>query len=363
MKLTPRSSNPSGFSARNRRLALPGVAVIAMLVLGGCSTGAAGEGGSNGASDIENFEQYIGNPDPAICGGREYTFGYNTFSDTEEFAVNLWDGIQRVANELGCVTVTKLSDNIDPALAVQNAQTFVQQGVDGALLFNVLEAAGPGQVQVLRQAGIPAVTIVVQAEGETFVTNDDLNDGLSAGRELGKAYLDRGLDGPVHAIIGLFDNQGATGIARMDGARQGLEETVPGLVVHEFETNADPTAAQSGAAAILATIPADATILITGINDGIANAILQAAKQASASDRTMVAAIGAVNPGGLQFMCQNPEYVGAQGFFPERWAEYMIPALIARVQGISIADKYVVPTEFIRADAISDFYPDFKCNK
>ncbi len=363
MKLTPRSSNPSGFSARNRRLALPGGAVIAMLVLGGCSTGAAGDGGSHGASDIENFEQYLGNPDPAICGGREYTFGYNTFSDTEEFAVNLWDGIQRVANELGCVTVTKLSDNIDPALAVQNAQTFVQQGVDGALLFNVLEAAGPGQVQVLRQAGIPAVTIVVQAEGETFVTNDDLNDGLSAGRELGKAYLDRGLAGPVHAIIGLFDNQGATGIARMDGARQGLEETVPGLVVHEFETNADPTAAQSGAAAILASIPADATILITGINDGIANAILQAAKQASASDRTMVAAIGAVNPGGLQFMCQNPEYVGAQGFFPERWAEYMIPALIARVQGISIADKYVVPTEFIRADAISDFYPDFKCNK
>jgi len=349
---------------RARRFAISGVAITALLVLSACTTAVTDDAseGSGDAAAIENFEQYIGNPDPIICAGREYTFGYNTFSDTEEFAVNLWEGIQRVADELGCVTVTKLSDNVDPSVAVQNAQIFVQQEVDGALLFNVLEAAGPGQVQVLRQAGIPAVTIVVEAEGETFVTNDDLADGLSAGRALGQAYLDLGVDGPVHAILGLFDNQGVTGIARLDGVRQGLEETVPGVVIDEFETNADPPTAQSGTAAIIATIPDDATILISGINDGIVNSMLQAAKQAEASDRTLVASIGGVNPGGLQFMCQNPEFIGAQGFFPERWADYMIPALIARVLGIEIGDRYVVPTEFIERDQISEFYPDFVCD-
>ncbi len=361
MRLT--STNAVVSNTAKRRVAMVAVATLAsVLALTACTPAPTDEGTAD-ATVVENFEQYIGNPDPVICAGREYTFGYNTFSDTEEFAVNLWDGIQKVAKDLGCVTVTKLSDNIDPSVAVQNAQIFVQQDVDGALLFNVLEAAGPGQVQVLREAGIPAVTIVVKAEGETFVTNDDFNDGLSAGTALGQAYIDKGLDGPVHAIIGLFDAQGATGIARMDGARKGLEDTVPGIVIDEFETNADPPTAQSGTAAILATIPADATILITGINDGIANSMVQAVRQAGAEGRTLVASVGGVNPGGLQFICQNPEYVGGQGFFPENWAKYMIPALIARVQGVEIKPEYVVPTEFIYRDKIADFYPDFVCDE
>ncbi|CAN5394348.1 hypothetical protein BH10ACT7_BH10ACT7_00940 [soil metagenome] len=361
MRLAPATAVASKLT-RRRMAALAAVTLASVLAVSACSGPATDAGGGSGPA-VEDFEQYIGNPDPVICGDREYTFGYNTFSDTEEFAVNLWDGIQKVADDLGCVTVTKLSDNVDPSVAVQNAQIFVQQEVDGALLFNVLEAAGPGQVQVLRQAGIPAVTIVVEAEGETFVTNDDFNDGLAAGTALGQAYLDKGLDGPVHAIIGLFDAQGVTGIARMDGARQGLEDTVPGIVIDEFETNADPPTAQSGTAAILATIPADATILITGINDGIANSMLQAVRQAGAQDRTLVASVGAVNPGGLQFICQNPEFIGGQGFFPENWAKYMIPALIARVQGVEIEHKYIVPTEFIYRDKIAELYPDFVCDE
>ena len=310
-----------------------------------------------------DLAQYIGNPDPALCNGQEYTFGYNTFSDTEEFAANLWNGIQEVANQIGCVTVTKLSDNVDPATAVANAKIFAQQNVDGALLFNVLEAAGPGQVQVLQQAGIPAVSIVVEAPDETFVTNDDFADGEKAGQALGQAYLDSGKSGEVYALVGRFDGQGKTGIARMDGLVKGLTDTVPGLKVEEFETKADPPTAQAGAAAALGKIPAGATILVSGINDGIANAMFQGVKQAKREKDTLVLPIGSVNPGGLQFICQNPEYVGGLGFFPENWPKYMIPALIARIQGAELEHKYVVPTEIIARDKINEFYPDFKCDK
>jgi ribose transport system substrate-binding protein len=347
---------------RRRRIWRSGVSSVAVavaLVLSACS-GPATEAGPE-ATDAIDYEQYIGAPDPAICGDREYRFGYNTFSDTEEFAVQLWEGIQRVAEELGCVEVTKLSDNADPSVAVQNAQVFVQQDVDGALLFNVLEAAGPGQVQVLQQAGIPAVTIVVESPDETFVTNDDSADGLSAGTALGEAYNALDSDGPVYALIGRFDGQGVTGIERMDGIVEGLEQTVPDIQIEEFETNADPPTAQSGAAAILSTIPADATILMSGINGGIVNSMLQAARQVGVADRVLAASMATVNPSGLQYICENPEYIGGQAFFPETWADYMLPALIARVNGAEIEHKYVVPTGFIGRDEISDFYPDFTC--
>jgi ABC-type sugar transport system substrate-binding protein len=375
----------SGGAARRRPLVMAGAAVASLsLVLTACSSGGGDEAASAPAesapaasapaesapaaaesapAEAVDFAQYIGNPDPALCAGREYTFGYNTFSDTEEFAANLWNGIQDVANQIGCVKVTKLSDNVDPATAVANAKIFAQQKVDGALLFNVLDAAGPGQAQVLQQAGIPAVSIVVELPDETFVTNDDFADGEKAGKALGQAYLDSGKTGEVYAMIGRFDGQGKTGKARMDGLVKGLTDTVPGLKIEQFETKADPPTAQAGAAAALGKIPAGATVLVSGINDGIANAMFQAVKQAKREKDTLVLPIGSVNPGGLQFICQNPEYVGGLGFFPENWPKYMIPALMARVQGVELEPKYVVPTEIIARDKINEFYPDFKCDK
>jgi len=344
---------------RNRTVQIVATAIVGVLALSACTAPATTD--NDTVDSTIDYEQYIGNPDPAICGDREYRFGYNTFSDTEEFAVQLWEGIQRVADELGCVEVTKLSDNVDPSVAVQNAQIFVQQEVDGALLFNVLEAAGPGQVQVLQQAGIPSVTIVVEATNETFVTNDDTADGLSAGRALGEAYLALDHEGPVYGLIGRFDGQGVTGVNRMDGIRDGLEETLSEIEILEFETNADPPTAQSGAAAVLSTIPADGIVLMSGINGGIVNSMLQAARQVGIEDRVLVASMATVNPGGLQFICQNPEYIGGQAFFPENWADYMIPALIARVNGADIGDRYVVPTGFIGRDDIADVYPEFVC--
>jgi ABC-type sugar transport system substrate-binding protein len=330
---------------------------------GSASAESAPAAAESAPAEAVDFAQFIGNPDPALCAGREYTFGYNTFSDTEEFAANLWNGIQEVANQIGCVTVNKLSDNVDPATAVANAKIFAQQEVDGALLFNVLEAAGPGQAQVLQQAGIPAVSIVVELPDETFVTNDDFADGQKAGQALGEAYLQSGRTGEVYALVGRFDGSGKAGVARMDGLVKGLSDTVPGIKIEQFETKADPPTAQAGTAAAIGKIPEGSTILVSGINDGIANAMFQAVKQAKREKDTLVLPIGSVNPGGLQFICQNPEYVGGLGFFPENWPKYMIPALIARVQGAEIEPKYVVPTEIIPRDKINEFYPDFKCDK
>jgi ribose transport system substrate-binding protein len=311
-----------------------------------------------------DLTQYIGKPDKALCGGREFTFGYNTFSDTEEFAVQFWNGIQKVAADLGCVKVNKLSDNIDAAQAVQNAKIFVQQKVDGVILFNVLDAAGPGIAQVLQPAGIPAVSIVVPMPGETFVTNDDTVSGTEAGTGLGQGFIDSGRTGDVYAIIGRFDGQGATGKARMDGVVAGLKATVPQATLLQFETAADPVKAQSGAAALLGKVPAGANILLIAINDQNTNAMLQAVKQAGRQADTLVASLGAVNPGGLQFMCQNPEYVGADAFFPENWPTYIIPALMARIQGATnVPEKIIVPTKFIKTSEIATIYPDFKCAK
>jgi ribose transport system substrate-binding protein len=315
------------------------------------------------AAGQTDLAQYIGAPDPALCGDKQWTIGYDAFSDTESFAVALKQGLEKTAADLGCVTINALVDNIDPATAVQNAKVFAQQKVDGAILFNVDQAASVGQSQALEAAGIPLVSLAVPVEGYPFITNDDAANGLQAGEALGDAFVESGIANGV-ALIGRYDGQDSTK-QRMDGVIQGLKNKAPNVTIHEFETKADGPTTQSATAALLPQVPEDAAILISAPNDDLTFAAFQAAKQANRLDNTFVMGIGGVNPVGLDYVCQNKDqYVGTVGFFPENWPNFLLPALMASAQGATVPvypDKIVVRTEVITPDNVQTFYPDYTC--
>lgn len=124
----------------------------------------------------------IGDPTPAICEGNSYVLGYDVFSDTENFAAATIEGMNRVAEQVGCVELVILIDNADPIQAVANAKTFVQREVDGAMLFNVIAAAGPGMATELNAANIPLTSIVVKVEGSPFLGISEYDAGFSGGK-------------------------------------------------------------------------------------------------------------------------------------------------------------------------------------
>lgn len=353
---------PSRTGSRGGRCRLLGTVIALSVVLAGCGGVSSGSNATskNSGAGGANLSKYIGHPDKALCGGRQYTFGYDAFSDTDAYEVALWKGLQGLAKNLGCVKINKLVDNADAGTAVQNARIFTQQHVDGAILFNVIQAASQGQAQLLHAANIPIVSLAVPAQGGVFVTNDDHADGIKAGTALGKAYKAKKSSGPVYAIIGRFDAQTSTQ-QRMDGVIAGLKNTVPGVKILPLETKADPPTAQSGTTALLPRVPTNATILVSGVNDDVTYGLFQGVKQAKRQDHAMVMSIGGANPSGLTFLCQNPQYVGTVEFFPENLAKYLVPALIASVRGSKVPSKVVTPTKVITAKTISQFYPDFKC--
>jgi ABC-type sugar transport system substrate-binding protein len=311
-----------------------------------------------------DLSQYIGKPDPALCGGKTFTIGYDAFSDTESFAVALKQGLEKAASDLGCVTIKALVDNADAATAVQNAKVLAQQKVDGAILFNVIQAASQGQSQALKAANIPLVSLAVPVDGYPFITNDDAANGLQAGTALGEAFKKSGNTKGV-ALIGRFDDQDSTK-QRMDGVIQGLKNTAPEVTVQEYATKADGPTTQSATAALLPKVPADAAILISAPNDDLTYASYQAVKQANRLDKALAMGIGGVNPVGLDYVCKNKDhYVGTVGFFPENWPKYLLPALLATIQGSTSVPTYpakiVVPTEVITPDNVKTFYPDYAC--
>lgn len=333
---------------------------LALAGCGGVSSGGGGGSGANAQTTTQDLAKYIGKPSPKLCGGKQYVFGYDEFSDTDAFQVAMWKGMQSVANQLGCVKINKLSDNTDPATAVQNARIFAQQKVDGAILFNVVQAASQGQAQVLQAAHIPVVSLAVPAQGGVFVTNDDHSDGVKAGKALGQAYLADRQHGPAYAVIGRYDAQDSTK-QRMDGVIEGLKETVPSAKILPLETKADPPTAQSGTTALMPKIPSNATILVSGVNDDVTYALYQGVKQAGRQDHALVVSIGGANPAGMTFLCQNQQYAGSVAFFPENWGKYLIPALIAEIRGAKVPSKVTVPTAVVTRQNIAQYYPDFKC--
>jgi ABC-type sugar transport system substrate-binding protein len=320
----------------------------------------AGASASAAAADLA---QYIGKPDPALCGGKQWVIGYDAFSDTESFAVALKQGLDKLASELGCVEIKGLVDNADAATAVQNAKVLAQQKVDGAILFNVIQAASQGQSQALEAANIPLVSLAVPVDGYPFITNDDAANGLQAGEALGKAFVDSGIANGV-ALIGRFDDQDSTK-QRMDGVIQGLKNTAPNVTVHEYATKADGPTTQSATAALLPQVPADSAILISAPNDDLTFASYQAVKQANRLDKSFAMGIGGVNPVGLDYVCKNKDhYVGTVGFFPENWPDFLLPALMASAQGATVPvypEKITVKTEVITPENVKTFYPDYTC--
>lgn len=378
-----RLNGPLGWTNGTLKRGL-GLGMVAMLAVAACSNSGSSPSASAAATSAAtqapasaapsaaasasaasgDLSQYIGKPDKALCGGKQWTIGYDSFSDTESFAVALKQGLEKAAADLGCVTIKALVDNADAATAVQNAKVLAQQKVDGAILFNVIQAASQGQSQAFKAANIPLVSLAVPVDGYPFITNDDAANGLQAGTALGMAFKASGLTAGV-ALVGRFDDQDSTK-QRADGVIQGIKATAPEVTIQEYATKADPPTTQSATAALLPKVPAGSAILISAPNDDLTYASYQAVKQANRLDHAFAMGIGGVNPVGLDYVCKNKDhYTGTVGFFPENWPKYLLPALLATLQGAKNVPVYpakiVVPTEVLTPANIKTFYPDYTC--
>ena len=292
------------------------------------------------------------------------TIGYDAFSDTESFAVALKQGLEKAAADLGCVTIKALVDNADAATAVQNAKVLAQQKVDGAILFNVIQAASRAsprrsRPRTSRSCRWPSRSTAIRSSRTTTPPTACRPARRSARRSRHPAS-------PAGvALIGRFDDQDSTK-QRMDGVIQGLKNTAPKSPSRN--TRPRPTARRRSRRRPPCSrrCRPDPAILISAPNDDLTYASFQAVKQANRLDHAFAMGIGGVNPVGLDYVCKNKDhYIGTVGFFPENWPKYLLPALMATIQGATNVPVYpakiVVPTEVITPANVKTFYPDYTC--
>jgi ABC-type sugar transport system substrate-binding protein len=244
-------------------------------------------------------------PTKALCKGKTYKIGYDVFSGTQPFANLVTKGLKDAAKKLGCVTVVTTVDNLNGPVAVGNIKTLLNQNVDGIVDFQVLAPFQPAIAKLLNDAKVPGVSIV-------------------------------GADLPGWPSVGA-DNYGAS-VLNGHALAAAAKEVYPDLPTdHIVRVDVDGTESDSynKTLSALSRVPADAVVLLTGVNDEVTHGTYKAAG-AKGLKNYLVNSFGG-DPYGLNQVCADRKhYVGALFLLPEVWGSSALAVVLREINGMKV---------------------------
>lgn len=216
----------------------------------------------------------------------------------------------------------ELSNNNDPAQAVQNANLFVQEGVDVVIQFNGQPSSNPAVAQILSNADIPAITYDIAQDGMYFVGIDNKAAGVAGGEALGAIIKERWDCNPDLVISAEGAVAGIVNEWRTGGMREGVANICPDIPEEKwvsFESQGDAAVGLPAARDLLAAHPDAERMAVVGLNDGGVLSALQAAEQLGRAEQI----IGWGQDGAfITGDNVNPHLVGSVFYFLEGYAVY-----------------------------------------
>jgi ribose transport system substrate-binding protein len=343
-------------------------AVIAVtLVFTGCSGGpdAAGPGGGSQVnadaqpptppSDVATFA-------PVEAGsGAGLTIGFTQLTLASSFPTALQKGMEEAAKTAGLNLIT-CDSKFDTAAALDCARQFRTQGVDGLVTFQGDAAASPSICEEGAQVPVVAIDIEQSPCQKTFVGAANEYAGQLIGYNVGMYFADN-FNCEYDAYVSLESTAvGVVNEQRMGGTREGFE-SVCGPIHDEkvLDTGAggQTDVAQRLFTDTLTALPGAKKVVVVGINEDVILGALAAARSQNRSDDLYIGVqnLDPANCGILTF----DHWIGSAAYFPEKYAELIIPAIIKLAKGEQVPEKILVPHEFVTKDTLKDYYPEYNC--
>ena len=248
----------------------------------------------------------------------------------------------------------------DETLVLDCARRMATQQVDGWIVLQPgdlgesLCAVGPVDVPMIAVAASP---VGCQTAG---VGADDRQAGYLIGAQLGEVSRTRSHCVPDAVLILTAGVNEAVSTQRVDGIRAGYAISCPGPIAHEqlLEAGTQDRAYQAFISAITA-LPDDAEILVAAVNDGAALGVAAAIPEIRSTHVALVG-IGADQRARCEIRA-NPSWIGDAALFPDRYGDVAVPALLDALAGHQIPRIMYVPTTFVTAATIGQFYDGTEC--
>lgn len=291
--------------------------------------------------------------------GEGMVIGYISAGEASPFVHVLTLGVQEQA-EIAGIDLRFCDAQFDATKALQCARDLATQGIQG--LFNMqVDAASSPAICAVNE--VPTIALAIhQAPCElSFVGAEDRMAGFLAGVAMG-TYVEKRFDCEVDKIVSLEDmNSGETNSKRVGGWTEGYESICgSGLEFMHLDTAGLIDEAQKAMTDALTTAPDATRVVVFTIDDNAALGALAAAASLGRKDSIFVASQG----GDYSAHCEirvNPQWVADVGYFPERYGEIAIPAMVALLKGESVNPDLHVQHAVFNSTNIDEFYPDSSC--
>lgn len=337
------------------RLAALGAAAVLLVAACG-STGATTAPASQAASEAPASEGASEAPSQAAT---PHKVGYISLGESLPFVKLVSDNIKAEAEKAG-VEIAFCDSELDAAKALACAQNLKVQGVEAVLNFQLYEDSSK---EVCAGYGdLPTIAIDIhQAPCEVaFMGADNETAGKLSGKYVGDALkAENNCD--YEAVVTLdTKGAGATTLARMNGMIAGFEEAcgkIPAEKFKSLDVGGTTDAAVTKFGDQLSAIKPGGKVVILSLNDDMSLGAFAAARTAGREAEIRLAGQGA-DPTSWKDIACNPQWLADTAYFPERYGEILIPAVVDLLEGKTIEKNLFTKHEVVTKDNVRTLYPD-----
>lgn len=293
--------------------------------------------------------------------GKGLTIGFTQLIAGVPFTEALQKGMDAAAETSGVKLLT-CDSKMDAGEALNCVRQFRTQKVDGLVTFQADAQAAANICAEGPQVPVIAIDIEQKPCQTAFVGAANAYAGQIVGHELGR-YFKETFNCEHDAWVSLESLAvGVVNDMRMDGIREGFE-AVCGPVKNErvIDTGAGGQAdtAQRQMMDTLTALPGAKRIITVGINEDVITGALAAARTQGRTD-DLYLGVQNFDPGNCQIWTA-PHFIASAAYFPEKYADLIIPALVKAIKGEKIPEQILVPHEVITKANMKQFYPETAC--
>ncbi len=295
--------------------------------------------------------------------GKKLTIGFANLQRDIVFCVKVEQGILANAKAAG-IEVVVADNRLDGATALNNAESFLQRGVDAVIEFQTDANFGATIMNKMKEADTRVTAIDIPMPGATFFGANNPRSGFMGGSYLAQAAAKKfGAEKVRHGylVVGELPQSGAIPAMRTGGQVAGFLASAEGFQAdHVIKIDTKNTLEESFTQMtnVLPRIPAGAPIMVTAINDQATIGMVRATKQAGREADVVAVGMGADEGAAL---VSEPALAASVGYFPERYGNYLVPLALMQLAGRATPSTVLVNHVMVTKDNICKFYPDQPC--
>ena len=285
--------------------------------------------------------------------------GYISLGESIPFVKLVSDNIKAEAEKAG-VEIAFCDSEIDAAKALACAQNLKVQGVQAVLNFQLFEDSSP---EVCAAYGdLPTIAIDIhQAPCEVAFMGADNTVAGEIVREVRRRHAQGRerlrLRGRRHARHEgrRRDHRGAR--ERHDRRLRGGLRQDPADKFKSLDVGGTTDLAVTKFGDQLSAIKPGGKIVVLSLNDDMSLGAFAAARTAGREAELRLAGQGA-DPTSWKDIACNPQWLADTAYFPERYGEILIPAVVELLNGETVEKNLFTKHEVVTKDNVRTLYPD-----